>query len=325
VKRVLVAPDAFKGTMTAPEVAAAIGAGLARAGAQSDLCPVADGGEGTIDVLLQALGGEQRHARATDPLGRAIQARWATLSDGTAVVESAQASGLALLSPDERDAVRASSAGTGELLLAAARSGARRILLAVGGTASTDGGAGLLEAVESGGGLPAATELIALCDVRIPFEQAARTFAPQKGADAKEVVLLDSRLAALTRGWRRVPSGVPMTGAGGGLAGGVWACLGAELRPGAQAVLDAVGFERRLTRADAVIVGEGCLDEQSFAGKAPGAVAERAAAHGVPVHAIVGRHALPGGEHARHGLASVRTAGTPASLRTAASELAASL
>jgi len=323
--RVLVAPDAFKGTMRAQEVAAAAAAGLKGAGVDVALCPVADGGEGTMDVLLEALGGERHAARVTDPLGRPIDAEWATLGgERGAIVECAQASGLALLGPSELDAERASSAGTGELLVEATRSGALTILLAVGGTASTDGGSGLLDALEAGGRAGAA-RLVLLCDVQIPFEAAPSVFGPQKGADAPAVARLERRLSALARSWPRDPTGRAMTGAGGGLAGALWACADAELSSGAQAVLDAVGFERRLAAADAVLVGEGCLDEQSFAGKILGAVTRRAVERALPVHAIVGRCALSAAEERRHGLASVREAGSAEQVERAAGELGATL
>src|SRR5919112_697562 len=185
---VLVAPDSFKGTFRASEVAGAIGRGLERAGLMPpDLCPVADGGEGTTDALLPALGGETTAARAHDPLGREISAGFALLEDGgTALVETASASGLGLVAEDERDAEAASTYGTGELISAAIDSGAQVVLVAVGGSATTDGGAGALQAIEEGGGLRG-VRLVVLCDVRTPFERAAEVYGPQKGADAAAV------------------------------------------------------------------------------------------------------------------------------------------
>src|SRR5688572_1331422 len=181
---ILVAPDSFKGTMRASEVAGAIGRGLERAGLMPpDLCPVADGGEGTIDVLLPRLGGELVAASAHDPLGRAIDGALALVEGGgTAIVETATAGGLALVAEGERDAWAASTYGTGELIAAAAQAGASVIVVAVGGSATTDGGAGALEAIDDAGGLGGA-RLVVLCDVRTPFEDAARVFGPQKGAD----------------------------------------------------------------------------------------------------------------------------------------------
>jgi glycerate 2-kinase len=287
---VLVAPDSFKGTFTAGEVAAAIGRGLAAGGRDSDLCPVADGGEGTLDALLTALGGDVHLAEVSDPLGRPVEARFA-LSDGVGLVETAAASGLHLVTPRERDATAAATTGTGELIARAVSAGAQTVYLGVGGSATTDGGAGAIKAIERSGGLNGA-RLVVLCDVRTPFEDAARIFGPQKGADADAVRRLTARLNAQARRLPRDPRGVPMTGAAGGLSGGLWAAFGAELVPGAAFVLDAIGFDGRMRAAKAVITGEGKLDEQSLVGKVISEVATRARQSGVPCHAVVGRRAL---------------------------------
>ncbi|MGH2968429.1 MAG: glycerate kinase, partial [Solirubrobacteraceae bacterium] len=180
---VLVAPDSFKGTFRASEVAGAIGRGLERGGLMPpDLCPVADGGDGTLDALLPQLGGELVAAEAQDPLGRPVRAGFGLVEDGgTAIVEMAAASGLGLVAEDERDAWAASTYGTGQLIAAAVEAGAQVVLVAVGGSATTDGGAGALEAIEDGGGLRGA-RLVVLCDVRTAFEDAPRVFGPQKGA-----------------------------------------------------------------------------------------------------------------------------------------------
>ena len=283
----LVAPDSFKGTFTSPEVAGAIARGLAGTGARAEVCPLADGGEGTMEVLLAALGGQSAAAAAHDPLGRGIEARFGRLADGRAIVESAQASGLGLVEPRERDAEAASTFGTGELIAAAVAAGAQRVVVAAGGSAATDGGAGAVEAIEAAGGLHGA-RLEVLCDVRTPFDQAARVFGPQKGADADAVRRLEERLDRYADGLPRDPRGIEMTGCAGGLAGGLWAAFGAELRSGAAAVMDAIGFDRRLAAADAVVSGEGRLDEQSLEGKLVGEVADRCRAAGVPLHLIVG-------------------------------------
>ena len=289
---VLVAPDSFKGTLSAPQVAMAIGQGLDRAGVIGDLAPAADGGEGTQEVLLGRLGGEASRARVHDPLGREIDAELALLADGhTAIVEAAKASGLGLLAPDERDAEATSSDGTGELIAAAVLAGAARITVCVGGTASTDGGAGAIDALQQAGGLRGA-HLTVLCDVRTPFELAAERFAPQKGADAAAIRRLRTRLERLATRLPRNPCGEAGTGAGGGLAGGLWAAFGADLRPGAPFVLDALGFDRRLRSARAVIVGEGTLDRTTLEGKVAYEAAMRARQIGVPAHAIVGANAL---------------------------------
>ena len=195
---VLVAPDSFKGTMAARVVAAAIGRGLERAGLRADLAPVADGGEGTMDVLLERLGGELVTLTASDPLGRPVDATFALLGDGdTALVEVAQASGLALVAPAERDAEAASSAGHRRARRRGGRRpGARRVLVAAGGSATTDGGLGAIEAIEAAGGLRGA-RIIVLCDVRTPFERAAATFAPPEGGGrAPPSRVSSARLAA---------------------------------------------------------------------------------------------------------------------------------
>ena len=290
---VLVAPDAFKGTLRATQVAAAIGRGLERGGLEPpDLCPIADGGEGTAEVLLTAVGGEARAARAADPLGREVPAGFALLDDGgTALVEVAEASGLHRVGEHERDAEAASSRGTGELVAAALEAGAEVVLVAAGGSATTDGGAGAIAAIEEGGGLRGAT-LVVLCDVRTPWEEAAARFAPQKGADEATVARLARRLDELAGRLPRDPRGVPRTGAAGGLAGGLWAALGARLVAGASFVLDELGFDERMRAARFVVVGEGRLDDTTLQGKAAGEAATRARQAGVPCHAVVGQDRL---------------------------------
>ena len=196
------------------------------------------------------------------------------------------------------------------------------MLVAAGGSATTDGGAGALEALERAGASP---ELVVLCDVRIPFERAPAVFAPQKGADAGTVARLEERLQAQAAAAARDPRGVPHTGAAGGLAGGLWAERGAELVPGAEYVLDAVGFDRLLAGPALVVTGEGRLDETSSEGKLVGVVAARCAAAGVPCAAVVGQSALDPEEASGLGLAAVREAGDPAAIAVAAAELAAEL
>jgi glycerate 2-kinase len=321
--RILVAPDSFKGTFPAWEVAAACAEGVALGGCDPDPCPAADGGEGTMRILVDALGGRVVRHPATDPLGRPIEAALG-LARRNAIVEVAEASGLGLLAREERDPERASTRGTGELIVAAREEGASRILVAAGGSATVDGGAGAIEAIRAGGGL-GGSRLMVLCDVETAFEEAARVYGPQKGATPDAVRRLATRLKRLAAELPRDPREVPMTGAAGGLAGGLWAALGAELRSGAEFVLDALDFDRRLERADATIVGEGRLDAQSFAGKAVGRIAARCRRAGVPVHAIVGSSALDGTDAANLGLASVRLASDPDELLDAAQELATGL
>ena len=305
---VLAAPDSFKGTWRATEVAAAMERGLEAAGWRVDRCPVADGGEGTMEVLLTALGGETAAAPVHDPLGRPVTAGFALIEDGgTAIVETAAASGLGLVAERERDALAASSAGTGELIAAAARAGAEVVLVGAGGSATTDGGRGAVAAIEAAGGLRGA-RLVVLCDVRTPWERAAAVFAPQKGAGPEEVRRLARRLRDRAARLPRDPRGVPMTGAAGGLAGGLWAALGARLVPGAAFVLDALGFDARAHAARAVVTGEGRLDRQSLAGKAVGEVAVRCRQRGIPCHAIAGGGALTPFEHRLLDLAGVDAA-----------------
>jgi glycerate 2-kinase len=291
-RRFLVAPDSFKGTFDAAAVADAIATGIEGKGGEADRCPVADGGEGTMEVLLAALGGERRTARVHDPLRRPVEASFALLGEGgTAVVETAQASGLPLLAPEER-----------ELIAAAVGAGARRILVAAGGSATTDGGRGAIEALRQsdaafvlcsakGGQGTNAVRIEVLCDVRSPYEDAARVFAPQKGAGPEAVARLSERLEAFAAELPRDPRGLPMGGCAGGLSGGLWA-YGAELRAGADFVLDALGFNARLARAGAVVSGEGRFDSQSLGGKIVGAIGARCAAAGKPLHLIVGENAL---------------------------------
>jgi glycerate kinase len=288
---ILVAPDSFKGTFTSLEVAGAIAAGLSVADRPVDLCPVADGGEGTLDVLISAFGGELLSAQVSDPLGRPVVAPFGRCDvRGTVVgiVETAAASGLSRLGRGELDPVAATTYGTGELIMAAVGAGARTIYLGVGGSATTDGGAGALRAIRDGGGLQG-TMLKVLCDVRTPFEQAAVVYGPQKGADPAAVRQLTARLHRMARGMAPDPRGLAMSGAAGGLSGGLWAQLGAELVPGASFVLDRLDFDQRMRVARAVVTGEGRIDQQSLAGKAVSEVATRARQNGVPCHGIAGQ------------------------------------
>jgi glycerate kinase len=283
----LVCPDKFKGTLTAADAAGAMSEGLRRAGFDEIAAlPLADGGEGTLDALVAARGGSRRRVTVTGPLGDPVDAEWALLPGGVAVVEMAQASGLALV-PRVRDPLRASTRGTGELIAAAIRAGAKRVIVGVGGSATTDGGLAALEAL--GWSLHAVPVTVA-CDVTTPFLDAAKVFAPQKGASDAQVSLLTRRLASLAEQYQQ-RTGVdvrPMSGAGaaGGLAGGL-AAIGAELEPGFDVVANAVGFDGALEGVDLVITGEGRLDVTSFAGKVVGGVLEWAADAGVPNVAVV--------------------------------------
>jgi glycerate 2-kinase len=272
--RLLSAPDKFRGTLTAREAAAAIAAGAVRAGWTPVELPLADGGEGTLDVL----GGGNRRTVVTGPLGDPVDAEWRLEDDGTALIEAAQACGLTLAGgPERNDPLRATSRGVGELIAAAAAEGAERIIVFVGGVASTDGGVGAVEALPQ----PLWVPLDVACDVDAGFLDAADVFAPQKGATPEQVAILSERLAKLD-----VPD-LPGSGAAGGLAGGL-AAIGARLVGGFDLVADRLALDARLAEADLVATGEGLLDATSFTGKVVGQVLARAAAAGVEALALAG-------------------------------------
>jgi glycerate 2-kinase len=316
---VLVAPDSFKGTIAAADVARAIADGLREGGLEAVELPIGDGGEGTMDALAAALGGELRTASVSDPLGRPLEARFVLLADGRAVVEMAEASGLQRVSENERDAWAASTYGTGELIVAAVQAGASEVLVTVGGSATTDGGAGALKALDEAGVDP---KLEVLCDVRTRFEDAPRVFGPQKGADARMVKRLERRLAKLAEAAPRDPRGAAMTGAAGGLSGGLWAYRRARLVAGAPYVLETLGFDELMRDSRFVVTGEGRLDDQTLAGKAAGEVATRCRQSGVVCHAVVGTNGLDDFQIRLLDLASVTEAGTRPKLRRAGRALA---
>jgi glycerate 2-kinase len=316
---VLVAPDSFKGTFSARQVAYAIAEGLREGGLEAEELPIGDGGEGTMDALVATLGGELHRLTVSDPLGRSVKSSFAILPDGRAVVEMAQASGLALVKEEERDAWAASTRGTGELIVAAVEAGADEVLVTVGGSATTDGGAGALEILDEAGVKP---KLEVLCDVRTVFEDASSVFGPQKGADARTIKRLERRLDKLAAKAPRDPRGVKMTGAAGGLSGGLYAYKGAKLASGAAYVLDTVGFDERMRAARFVVTGEGRLDHQTLAGKAVGEVAVRCRQSGVACHAVVGSNAMDDFEIRLLDLASVNESNTKAKLRKAGIDLA---
>jgi glycerate 2-kinase len=272
----LAAPDKFRGTLTAAEAARAIADG---AGPRCRTLPLADGGEGTLD----ALGSANRVKLVTGPLGRKVEAGW-RLEAGTAVIEAARASGLALAGGrDRNDPVSATTVGTGELIAAALAAGAREVIVAVGGSATTDGGLGAVEAL---GGEPFRVPVRVACDVQTRFLEAATVFAPQKGATPEQVELLSQRLAELADRYGVVAE-LPGSGAAGGLAGGL-AFLGAELVPGFDLVAAHAGLEAALDDADLVITGEGRLDWTSFDGKVVGGVLAACERRGIPALVIAG-------------------------------------
>jgi len=270
--RVLASPASLKGVLRAVDAAAWLAAGLARGGTGAELAPVADGGEGTAEVVHLALGGVWQTVTVADPLGRPVSARWLALPDGTAVVDSAEAVGLPLLRPEERDPLRATSRGLGELLLAVLETAPSSVLVGVGGTATVDGGAEMLAVA---GERLADVKVRVACDVRNPLlgpRGAARVYGPQKGANASGVEELEARLAGMeTLAPYRELAGA---GAGGGL-GAAFASVGAVLCDGAALVLDLIGFDDRARVADLVVTGEGTVDATTLEGKAPGAVVRR--------------------------------------------------
>jgi glycerate kinase len=293
-------PDKFRGTLTAPDAAAAMARGLRAAGFDDvHSLPLADGGEGTLDALLER-GGSRRRVRVTGPLGDPVDAEYGLTPDGLGVVEMARASGLALV--ERNDPLRASTRGTGELLTALARAGVRRVLVGVGGSATTDGGLAALDALGwTLGGL----DVTVACDVTTRFVDAATDFGPQKGATDAQVALLRRRLERLAQEYER-RTGVDVTdleggGAAGGLAGGL-AALGARLEPGFDVVAVEVGLESALEDATLVVTGEGKLDATSFDGKVVGGVLEWAGELGVPRRAVIAGQAT---EDAREELSVV--------------------
>ncbi|WP_322974549.1 glycerate kinase [Actinacidiphila epipremni] len=322
--RVLIAADKFKGSLTAVQVAEHVAAGLRAVvpGLEITALPVADGGDGTVDAAVAA-GFDRRTVRVTGPLGEPVEAAYA-LRAGTAVVEMAEASGLRHLPPGVFAPRTATTYGTGELLRAALDAGARTIVLGVGGSATTDGGAGMLSALGArlldAGGAPvapggaaladlasadlggldprlAATEVVLASDVDNPLlgpTGAAAVYGPQKGADAEDVAVLDAALTRYAEVLGAMPlAAAPGAGAAGGIGFGALVGLQATFRPGIEVLLDVLGFEDAVAGAALVITGEGSLDPQTLHGKAPIGVARAAAPHGIPVAAVCGRLTLP--------------------------------
>ena len=288
IDRAVVCPDKFHGSLAASDASEAMAKGLRSAGFENVTeIPLADGGEGTLAALLSAKGGSRRVTRVTGPLGDPVDAEWGVLSDGTAVIEMALASGRSLVQGNS-DPLKASTRGTGELIAAAARAGVTRILVGVGGSATTDGG---LAAVEAIGWSLAGLDVVVACDdIATPFDRAGEIYGPQKGASPAQVALLTRRLEQLA-GVYRERTGVDVTsiagaGAAGGLAGGL-AAIGARLEPGFDVVARAAGLESALDGAQLVVTGEGKLDKTSFAGKVVGGVLRWSMEFGVPNRAVI--------------------------------------
>lgn len=284
--KVVAAVDKFRGTATAAEVAAAIGHACWEAGAECDEVPLADGGEGLLDVL----GGPNRRTTVTGPLGDPVEAAW-RLDRRTAVIESARAAGLALVGgPDGNDPVAATTTGVGELIDQAVGVGADRIVVGLGGSATTDGGFGAVRAISAPVRLRG-VELLVACDVATRFTDAARVFGPQKGATDAQIELLTRRLERLAQLYHD-EFGVdvlelPGAGAAGGLAGGL-AALGGQLAPGFDLVADEVDLADRLHGVDLVVTGEGHVDAPSYDGKVVGGVVELASSLGIDVLVVAG-------------------------------------
>jgi glycerate kinase len=278
------APDKFRGSVSAVEAAQAIHDAVLDHGGTCSMLPLADGGEGTLD----AFGGANRWSEVTGPLGTPVRAGW-RLDGDRAVIEMAQASGLLVAGGREHnDPEGATTRGVGELVAEALDAGATRIIVGVGGSATTDGGQGALEVLDR----PVPAEILVCCDVTTRFTDAARVFGPQKGATPDQVDRLTARLERLQDRYRQRygvdVSVLPGSGAAGGLAGGL-AALGARLVPGFPLVAGEAGLAGALAGADLVVTGEGLLDEGSFAGKVVGGVVSVAAGLGVPVLAVVGQ------------------------------------
>ena len=321
----LCAPDSFKESLTAMEAARAMAQGIENADHDAEVrcLPMADGGEGTARALVDATGGSMRAVPVHDPLGRPVEGHFGLLADGTtAVVETAEASGLALLEAKERNPLIASSYGTGELMLAAVRSGAKRIIVGLGGSATNDAGAGLLQALgvrlldkngndlaHGGAALANLTTIdistmdpalknvaiTAACDVTNPLTGptgASAVFGPQKGASKDDVATLDAALAhfaqVIDSQLGVAVNDVPGAGAAGGIGAALKGFLNAEFRPGIAIVIEQSGLDAAAQWADVVFTGEGSIDFQTKFGKTPAGVAETAKRHGKPVIAVAG-------------------------------------
>lgn len=340
--KVVIAPDSFKGSLSAREVALAIAEGVRRRwpDAEIDCIPLADGGEGTVQALVDATGGTVVNVKVTGPLGEPVDAFFGVLGDGkTAVIEMAAASGLPLVPPDRRDPGRTTTRGTGELIRAALDRGCRRLIIGIGGSATNDGGAGMAQALGASfqdregrelgpGGLALKEleridlsgldprlrecEIVVACDVDNPLygpRGASAVYGPQKGATPEMVEALDAALFRLAcvieRQWGIDVQKIPGSGAAGGLGAGLVAFLGATLKPGIEIVLEAVNFERRIQGADLVITAEGGVDGQTAFGKAPSGVLKASARHNVPVVVVGGSLADDAVSLYEHGFAAI--------------------
>ena len=340
--RIVIAPDSYKGSASAVLVAKAMRRGVLRVFPTADVrcLPIADGGEGTVEVLVSASAGQYRKTIVHGPLGRPVEATWGILGDGrTAVIEMAAASGLTLLAGAQRNPRKTTSFGTGQLIRAALDAGLRDIIIGLGGSATNDGGAGMAQAlgarfltangdeIADGGAALATLDRIDLtgldprlmdttitvaCDVDNPLcgaRGASAIFGPQKGADATAVAELDAALAhyaaCACRATGRDVAERPGAGAAGGLGAGLLFFTPAELKPGVEIVLEALDFSRLVKDADFVITGEGRTDFQTAFGKAPVGVARAAAKYDVPVFCLSGALGPGADDVLAHGIAAV--------------------
>lgn len=316
---ILVAPDSFKGTYTAAQVAAYIATGIRSVGGTAHEMPVADGGEGTFDVIFQGLQAQPLTVSTVGPWGDETKAVIGLNQNGTAIVELASASGLNMPTEQTRDPLAATTYGTGVLIAEAVRQGARQILVAAGGSATTDGGSGAITAIEEAGGLHGA-QLVVLSDVTTRFSDAARVFGPQKGADPATVQLLTQRLQRLAETLKRDPRNIDRGGAAGGFAGGMWAQYDASLVSGADYILDLLEADALIAASEAVIVGEGRLDSQTGQGKIISGILARSGR--IPVYAVVGSVDENLGSYANN-FADVITAGDGPAMTAAGAHIAA--
>lgn len=342
--KIIVAPDSFKGSLTALEASQAIADGWCRVfpDAETVLVPMADGGEGTVQSLVDATGGQVLHEDVTDPLGGKVSAHYGILGDGkTAVIEMASASGLPLVPPDKRNPLITTTYGTGELVRAALDRGCRRLIIGIGGSATNDGGAGVAQALgaqlldASGDSLPfggaalaklaqiqlasldsriAETETVVACDVDNPLTGptgAAHVYGPQKGATPEMVKQLDAALAHFAQVVKQDVGkdvrDVPGAGAAGGLGAGLMTFLNAELKSGIDIVIDAAHLRDKVKGADLVITGEGAIDEQTIYGKTPIGVAKVACEQQIPVLGIAGMVAEGARAVYEHGIDALTT------------------
>lgn len=316
MRKIVIACDSYKGCLSSSEVARAAAEGVAEVYPECEIVrlAVADGGEGTVDALVETLGGHLEWAEVSDPLGRPVKAAYGIAGD-LAIIESAAACGLTLLTEEERNPLITNTKGLGELILASIDKGCRRFLIGLGGSATNDGGMGMISAdgfLERARGL----SFTVACDVDTPYigpHGASRVFGPQKGASEEDVEVLEERLRGyalkILKDTGIDVSDMAGAGAAGGLGGAFRAYLGAELKRGVDLVLDQIGFDSIIEGADLVITGEGCSDYQTLKGKTAAGVLERAKRKGIPVMLVSG--AIRDGQMLRDGGFGIIAAASP--------------